>query len=71
MRRFASDTLGGADIDLKFETGGLAADSFAPLEARRPLSCAGTLVNVERVYAQATPRGVVSGAHTCRAAAGR
>jgi len=37
MRRFASDTLGGADIDLKFDTGGLAADSFAPLEARRPL----------------------------------
>lgn len=37
MRRFASDTLGGADIDLSFETAGLTADSLAPLEARRPL----------------------------------
>jgi signal transduction histidine kinase/streptogramin lyase len=37
MRRFSSDVLGGADIDLKFETGGLPADVAVPLEARRPL----------------------------------
>ena len=37
MRRFASDVLGGADIDLEFETGGLPADVAVPLDARRPL----------------------------------
>jgi signal transduction histidine kinase len=37
MRRFASDVLGGADIDLVFETAGLPADVAVPLEARRPL----------------------------------
>jgi signal transduction histidine kinase/ligand-binding sensor domain-containing protein len=37
MRRFSSDVLGGADIDLAFETGGLPADVPVPLEARRPL----------------------------------
>jgi ligand-binding sensor domain-containing protein/signal transduction histidine kinase len=37
MRRFASDVLGGADIDLKFETEKLPADAAVPLEARRPL----------------------------------
>ena len=37
MRRFASDVLGGADIDVEFETHGLPADVAVPLEARRPL----------------------------------
>ena len=37
MRRFASDTLGGRNIDLKFETTRLAGDSAVPLEIRRPL----------------------------------
>ena len=37
MRRFASDTLGGADIDLTFDTEGLPSGFLAPLEARRPL----------------------------------
>jgi len=37
MRRFASDVLGGADIDMKFETAGLPADVAVPLDARRPL----------------------------------
>jgi signal transduction histidine kinase len=37
MRRFASDVLGGADIELKFDTEKLPADIHVPLEARRPL----------------------------------
>lgn len=37
MRRFASDMLGGADIDVQFETQGLPADVAVPLDARRPL----------------------------------
>ena len=37
MRRFASDLLGGADIDVKFETDGLPADVAVPLDWRRPL----------------------------------
>jgi signal transduction histidine kinase len=37
MRRFASDVLGGADIELKFETEKLPAGINVPLEARRPL----------------------------------
>jgi signal transduction histidine kinase len=37
MRRFASDVLGGADIELKFETEKLPADVAVPLDARRPL----------------------------------
>jgi signal transduction histidine kinase/ligand-binding sensor domain-containing protein len=37
MRRFASDVLGGADIDLDFQTEGLPADVAVPLDARRPL----------------------------------
>jgi ligand-binding sensor domain-containing protein/two-component sensor histidine kinase len=37
MRRFASDVLGGADIDLEFETDGLPAGVAVPLDARRPL----------------------------------
>jgi signal transduction histidine kinase len=37
MRRFSSDVLGGADIDLAFETAGLPADVAVPLDARRPL----------------------------------
>ena len=37
MRRFASDTLGGADIDLAFEADKLPGDFSVPLEARRPL----------------------------------
>ena len=36
MRRFSSDVLGGADIDLVFETGGLPAGVAVPLDARRP-----------------------------------
>jgi len=37
MRRFASDTLGGANIDVRFDMEGLPPDYVAPLEARRPL----------------------------------
>ena len=37
MRRFANDVLGGADIDLKFETEGLPENVPVPLDARRPL----------------------------------
>jgi two-component system, NarL family, sensor kinase len=37
MRRFASDVLGGADIDVEFQTGGLPAGVDVPLDARRPL----------------------------------
>jgi signal transduction histidine kinase/ligand-binding sensor domain-containing protein len=37
MRRFASDVLGGADIELEFETEKLPADIAVPLDARRPL----------------------------------
>jgi len=37
MRRFASDTLGGADIDARFDTHRLPPESIIPLEARRPL----------------------------------
>ncbi|HXS97115.1 MAG TPA: ATP-binding protein [Candidatus Limnocylindrales bacterium] len=37
MRRFAGDTLAGADIELKFESEGLSADFTVPMEARRPL----------------------------------
>jgi signal transduction histidine kinase/ligand-binding sensor domain-containing protein len=37
MRRFASDVLGGADIDLNFDTEKLPAAIAVPLEARRPL----------------------------------
>ncbi len=37
MRRFASDVLGGADIDLQFQTVDLPADVAVPLDARRPL----------------------------------
>jgi signal transduction histidine kinase/ligand-binding sensor domain-containing protein len=37
MRRFASDVLGGADIELKFETEKLPAGIAVPLDARRPL----------------------------------
>jgi len=37
MRRFASDTLGGRNIDLNFQTTRLAGDSAVPLEVRRPL----------------------------------
>jgi signal transduction histidine kinase/ligand-binding sensor domain-containing protein len=37
MRRFSSDVLGGADIDLAFETAGLPAGLPVPLDARRPL----------------------------------
>lgn len=37
MRRFASDVLGGADIDVQFEAVGLPADVAVPLDARRPL----------------------------------
>jgi signal transduction histidine kinase len=37
MRRFANDVLGGADIDLEFQTSGLPADVAVPLDSRRPL----------------------------------
>jgi signal transduction histidine kinase len=37
MRRFAGDTLGGAGIELQFESGKLPADLTTPIEARRPL----------------------------------
>jgi signal transduction histidine kinase len=37
MRRFASDVLGGADIDLEFQTESLPGDVAVPLDARRPL----------------------------------
>jgi len=37
MRRFASDVLGGADIDLKFDSDKLPAGVDVPLEARRQL----------------------------------
>jgi signal transduction histidine kinase/ligand-binding sensor domain-containing protein len=37
MRRFASDVLGGADIDVEVETAGLPGDVAVPLDARRPL----------------------------------
>src|SRR5260370_15725292 len=37
MRRFASDVLGGADIELNFETEERPADGALPLDARRPL----------------------------------
>ena len=37
MRRFANDVLGGADIDVEFETANLPADVAVPLESRRPL----------------------------------
>jgi signal transduction histidine kinase len=37
MRRFASDVLGGADIEVEFETAGLPGDVAVPLDARRPL----------------------------------
>jgi two-component sensor histidine kinase len=37
MRRFASDVLGGADIELTFETEKLPPGLNVPLEARRPL----------------------------------
>jgi ligand-binding sensor domain-containing protein/signal transduction histidine kinase len=37
MRRFASDTLGGAEIDLAFEAEKLPVDFAVPLDARRPL----------------------------------
>jgi signal transduction histidine kinase/ligand-binding sensor domain-containing protein len=37
MRRFANDVLGGAEIDLEFETAGLPAHLAVPLDARRPL----------------------------------
>jgi len=37
MRRFASDTLEGADIELRFETGGLPPSFNLPIEMRRPL----------------------------------
>jgi ligand-binding sensor domain-containing protein/signal transduction histidine kinase len=37
MRRFASDVLGGADIELKFETEKLPVSLVVPLDARRPL----------------------------------
>jgi ligand-binding sensor domain-containing protein len=37
MRRFANDTLGGAEIDVTFEAENLPADFAVPLDARRPL----------------------------------
>ena len=37
MRRFASDTLGGAEIGLEFEADKLPPDFAVPLDARRPL----------------------------------
>ncbi|HXS94948.1 MAG TPA: ATP-binding protein [Candidatus Limnocylindrales bacterium] len=37
MRRYASDTLGGAGIELKFLAGHLPADLTTPIELRRPL----------------------------------
>ena len=37
MRRYAEETLGGVNIELGFERGGLAADFSIPIEARRPL----------------------------------
>lgn len=37
MRRFANDVLGGADIDVDFQTANLPADVAVPLDSRRPL----------------------------------
>jgi signal transduction histidine kinase/ligand-binding sensor domain-containing protein len=37
LRRFADDVLGGAGIELRFETDGLPSGLKVPLEARRPL----------------------------------
>jgi signal transduction histidine kinase/ligand-binding sensor domain-containing protein len=37
MRRFAGDTLGGAGIELQFESEKLPTDLTTPIEARRPL----------------------------------
>jgi signal transduction histidine kinase len=37
LRRFAGDVLGGADIELRFETDTLPSGLKVPPEARRPL----------------------------------
>ena len=37
MRRYAGDTLGGAGIELDFESENLPPDLRTPIEARRPL----------------------------------